>query len=308
MSRAVCGLVLAGLLGACASNGKDASGASGSKGGLVKPEELPPREREVLESWRAGGARWDAERERVFADPELSRFLVDNLVVQMVRSYDRSAVGSAFRPSTPFTQAQDELVRVADRSTPVLVEMLLLRDDVVAFMAGDTLRRIGAPAVDPVAAKLGTGPPEVRRRLAELVGALPESPTAEPAILEKLGRAAEHDEAWIVRAQSARALGIRAARRAEKGYAAAVLSRALSDPDAEVRKAALRALPDLGDASAVPALIRALERSAAAGDLPGLKSAQSALRELLAVSRDLDPEEWWTLWERRKADGAAKPR
>ncbi len=187
MRRTAAGLVLAALLGACASAGKD---ASGGKSGLVKPEELPPREREVLEAWRAGGARWDAERERVVADPELSRFLVNNLVVQMVRSYDRSAVGSAFRPSTPFTQAQDELVRIADRSTPVLVEMLLLRDDIVAFLAADTLRRIGAPAVDPVAAKLGSGPPEIRRRLAELAGTLPESPTGEAAILETLGRAA----------------------------------------------------------------------------------------------------------------------
>jgi HEAT repeat protein len=186
--------------------------------------------------------------------------------------------------------------------------MLLLRDDVVAFLAADTLRRIGAPAVDPVAAKLGTGAPEVRRRLLELAGALPESPTAEPAILEKLGRAVEHDEAWIVRAQAARALGVRASRRAEKGYAASVLSRALSDPDAEVRKTALHALSDLGDASAVPALIHALERSAAAGDLAGLKSAQSALREILGVPRDLDPEEWWTLWERRKPAAAPNPR
>jgi hypothetical protein len=305
MRRTVAGLALAALLGACASAGKD---ASGGKSGLVKPEELPPREREVLEAWRAGGARWNAERERVVADPELARFLVNNLVVQMVRSFDRSAVGSAFRPTTPFTQAQDELVRIADRSTPVLVEMLLLRDDIVAFLAADTLRRIGVPAVDPVAAKLGSGPPEIRRRLAELIGTLPESPTAEAAILETLGRGAEHDEAWIVRAQSARALGLRAARRPEKGYAAAVLSRALSDPDSEVRKTALRALTDLGDASAVPPLIRALERAAAAGDLPGLRGAQSALRELLGVSRDLDPEEWWKLWEQRKLPPPPKPR
>jgi hypothetical protein len=300
--------MLAALLGACTSGGKSATGSSSGKGGIVTPEELPPREREVLEAWRAGGERWDSERDRVLADPELARFLVNNLVVQMVRSYDRSAVGSAFRPSTPFTKAQDELVRIADRSTPVLVEMLLLRDDVVAFLAADTLRRIGAPAVDPVAAKLGEGSPEVRRRLAELAGELPDSPTAESAVLEKLGRGVEHDEAWIVRAQSARALGLRASRRTEKGYAAAVLSRALSDPDAQVRKTALRALSDLGDASAVPALIRSLERAALAGDLAGLESAQTALRGLLGVPRDLDPEDWWKLWEQRKPAPAAKPR
>jgi HEAT repeat protein len=290
---------LAVLLAACSSPSKPAPASSGPSG-LVAPEELPPRKREVLEAWRAGGVRWEAERDRAVADPELARFLVDNLVVQMVRSYDRSRIGSAFRPSSPFTAAQDELVRLSEHSTPLLAEMLLLRDDVVAFLAADTLKRIGAPAVDPVAAKLGEGPPEVRRRIAELVGELPEG-REEPRILEKLGRAAEHDEAWIVRAQSARSLGSRAARRAEKGYAAAVLSRALADPDAEVRKTSLRALADLGDASAVPALIRALERAAAAGDLPALRSAQSALRELTKLPRDLDPEEWWKLWEERKA-------
>jgi len=294
--REACAALLV-LLAACSSGPpKPAPGT----GGIVSTAELPPRKRAVLEAWRAGGASWESERERVIADPELARFLVDNLVVQMVRSYDRSAIGSAFRPSTPFTKAQDELVRLQDLSTPLLVEMLVLRDDVVAFLAADTLKRIGARAVDPVAAKLGEGPPEIRRRIAELVGDLPES-REEPRVLEKLGTAAEHDEAWIVRAQSARALGARAARRPEKGYAAAVLCRAISDPDAEVRKTALRALADLGDASAVPALIRALERAAVAGDLPALRGAQSALRELTKTPRDLDPEEWWKLWEERKA-------
>ena len=292
----VLALGVAVLPAACASDAAERRPPAG----LVKPEDLPPRKREVLEAWRAGGERWEAERGRVVADPELARFLVDNLVVQMVRSYDRSAIGSAFQLSSPFVQAQDELVRLADLSTPLLVEMLLLRDDVVAFLAGDTLKRIGAPAVDPVAAKLGEGPPEVRRRIAELVGSMPESAAEEPAILEKLGKAAERDEAWIVRAQSARALGSRASRRAQKGYAAAVLGRALADPDAEVRKSAFQALSTLGDASAIPALIRALERSAAAGDFPALKGAQSALRELTGTDRDLDPEEWWKLWEERR--------
>lgn len=305
MRPARAGTALAALLlAACSSNPPS---PAPSPRGIVAPEELPQKKREVLEAWRAGGAKWESERDRVVADPELARFLVDNLVVQMVRSYDRSRIGSAFKPSSPFLQAQDELVRLADLSTPLLAEMLLLRDDIVAFLAADTLKRIGAPAVDPVAAKLGQGAPEVRRRVAELVGELPES-SEEPRVLEKLGSAAEHDEAWIVRAQSARALGSRAARRPEKGYAAAVLCRALGDPDAEVRKTALRALADLGDASAVPALIRALERAAAAGDLPALRTAQAALRELTKVPRDLDPEEWWKLWEERKVPAAPAPR
>jgi HEAT repeat protein len=226
----------------------------------------------------------------------------------MVRSFDRSALGSALSPDSPFARAQAELVRIPKSSVPVLVELLLVGDDIVAFLAADTLKRIGAPAVDPVSAKLGVPQPEHRRRVVELLESLPESPSDEPAILERLGGTAEGDKAWIVRAQAARTLGARAARRAQKGYAAAVLSRALVDPDPEVQRTALDALVVLGDSTAVPALIRRLERAAAEGDLQALRASQAALRRLTGEPRDLDPEEWWKRWSARdRSNGAETP-
>jgi len=271
---------------------------------MVEPGDLPAAQREVLEAWRAGSATWAAERERVLADPELERFLVDNLVLQMVRSYDRAAIGSAQHLESPFNRAQAELVRLHASSVPVLVELLLVGDDIVAFLAADTLRRIGAPAVDAVAARIEVPVVEQRRRVVELLGALPESPSGEPALLGKLERRVAEDEAWIVRAQAARSLGARGARRTEKGPAVAALARALSDPDPEVVRTAVQGLELLGDRSAIPVLIRQLERAALAGDLHALRRTQQALRQLSGESRDLEPDQWWAQWE---AHGA-KPR
>jgi len=292
-------LLLALAAAGCTAGGGGKSGASAR---MVKPAELPERQREVLEAWKVGGEAWANQRAAIESDPELARFLVDNLVVQMVRSFDRSALGSAVRPESPFSRAQAELIRLPGSSVPVLVELLLVGDDIVAFLAADTLKHIGAAAVDPVAAKLGAAQPELRRRVVELLEALPESPTD------------ERDDAWIVRAQAVRSLGARAARRTQKGFAAAVLARALADPDPEVQKTALEALAVLGDSTAVPALIRRLERAANEGDLPALHAAQAALRRLTGEQRDLDPEDWWKRWSTREppgtpgAPGAKAPR
>jgi HEAT repeat protein len=299
--------VLCGLLAlvACSSDrGRAGSGTAR----MVKTEELPPEQRSVLEAWRAGGSAWESERERVRADPRLAQFLVDNLIVQMVRSFDRSELGSALRPQSPFARAQAELVRLPEASVPVLVELLGVKDDIVAFLSADTLKRIGAPAVDPVASKLAAPEPEVRRRIAELLEALPESATDEPALLEKLGAAVERDEAWIVRAQAARALGARASHRTQRGYAAAVLGRALSDPDPAVQTSALGSLGSLGEAAAIPALIRRLERAASDGDLRALQASQAALRRLSGESRDHDPDGWWAIWSERGRPADPSPR
>ncbi len=298
-------LATALVLGACASDGSRKS-STGAR--MVKAEELPPEHRAVLEAWRAGGAAWEIERERVRGDAELARFLVDNLIVQMVRSFDRSALGSAAHPDTPFTRAQAELVQFSATSLPVLVELLLVHDDIVAFLAADTLKRIGIPAVDPVAKKLGAGEPELRRRVVELLEVLPESPSDEAALDEALGRIAEHDVAWIVRAQAARSLGARAAQRSDRRPAVAVLTRALADPDAEVQKAALLALTALDERSTVPALIRRLERAVREGDLAALRTTQAALKRLLGEPRDLDPDEWWKRWSTRASPPPPDPR
>jgi hypothetical protein len=288
--------ILAFLVSSCASGGDGGAGRPSGPASLLRTEDLPARQREVLETWHRGGAEWELERERVALDPELTRFLVDNLIVEMVRGFDRSAIATDSRPNAAFDRAQAELVRQAQRSTPVLVELLGVPDGIVAFLAADTLKRIGRTAVLPVAERLAAKDAEIRRRAAALLEELPNAGRDEPAVLEKLAACVERDGAWIVRAQAARALGARGSRHEHKGYASAVLARALADSDPEVVKSALEGLATLGEAGATPALIRSLERAAREGDLPRLRASQAALRRLTGENRDHDPEEWWERW------------
>jgi len=267
-----------------------------AQGRVVNTAELPARERELWESYHAGGAGWEIERERVLADPELARFLVDNLLRELIQSYDRSRIARAGEQPGPFERAGTELVRLAPSSTAVLAEALALHDGVVAFLAADLLVRIGTPALEPVQAKLAHAQPEVRRRAAELLGRLPHAGEAEARIEESLGSRAEKDEAWIVRAQAAQALGARGAQHTHKGYAAGVLARCLCDPDPSVAESAANALRALAEPRAIPILIDALERSAARGNVAALRSTQAALRELSGQKLDRTPEEWRRWW------------
>lgn len=270
---------------------------SGSQGGeIVRPEALPTNEREAWELYHAGGAKWELERERVLADPNLSRFLVDNLVREMVKSYDRSRLAHTGEQQGPFERACDELVLLQKHSIPVLAEMLGLRDGIVAFLASELLVRIGAPANEPVRNKLDDPTPEVRRRASELLGRLPPAGEREVALEEHLGRIAQNDKAWIVRAQAAQALGARGSRHTHKGYAAGVLARCLSDADPAVSESAAKGLLTLAEPRAIPFLIDALERNSARGDLAALRTTQEALRGLSGEKQDRGPEEWRAWW------------
>jgi len=270
-----------------------------AQGRVVSAAELPAREREVWERYHAGGSDWEAERARVLADPELACFLVDNLLRELIRSYDASRLAHAGELPGPFERAAAELVLLAPSSTAVLAEALALHDGIVAFLAADLLARIGAPALEPVTAKLAHRQPEVRRRAAELLGRLPHAGENEARIEESLGARAEKDEAWIVRAQAAQALGSRGAHHAHKGYAAGVLSRCLADPDTAVAQSAANALRTLGEPRAIPILIDALERSASRGDVAALRATQATLHELSGQTLDRTAEEWRSWWREK---------
>ncbi|MBK7876350.1 MAG: HEAT repeat domain-containing protein [Planctomycetes bacterium] len=284
------GLALAALaLGACTSS---RSSDGGARAGVVRTEELPARERAVWEAWQKGGGRWELVREDVRRDPELTQFLVDNLVRTLVKSYDLSHLASVGQAHGPFERAADELVQFGTAATPVLVELLAVRDGIVAFLAGDVLARIGAPAVVPCRALLDDTEPETRRRAAELLGRLPHAGKDEVAVQETLAARVRTDPEWIVRAEAARALGNRGARHDHKGFALGVLGRALGDPDAAVLQSACAGLVALGERRAVPALARALRPASQRGDLKGLEAVQAALRALTGVQRSQTPEEW----------------
>lgn len=284
--------------------------ACGSPGGkhpepeMVPIEALPERKREVWETFVRGGGPWEIEREKVRRDPVLARFLVENLVIHMVRGYESDQIAKAGERASVFDRAQAELVELSEISTALLVELVVVRDGIVAYLATDTLIRIGARAVLPAAKLLDDPAPELRRRAAELLGSLPHAGDAEPGVLEALGTRAEKDEAWIVRAQSARSLGARARVHEHQGYAFAVLTRALADPDSAVVQSAALGLAKLGEPRAIPALVRALEQAAAAGQVSGVQGIQAALRSLSGVPRDQDPPEWWRWWKDHEADFA----
>ena len=121
-------------------------------------------------------------------------------------------------------------------------------------------------------------------------------------MLEALGTHAEKDEAWIVRAEAARSLGGRARVHPHKGYALAVLSRALGDADAAVVQSAAIGLAKLGEPRGVPALIHALEDAAALGKVTGVDGIQAALRSLTGIEHDQNPSEWKSWWKEHEAE------
>jgi hypothetical protein len=292
IASALC-VLLATTLAACKSD------ESAKSPRVVPTSELPADLRATWDVYRAGGAAWEIERERVLDDPERLRFVVDNLVIEMVRSYERSRLSKAGEMEGPFERSQRELALLYPGSAPVLAELLAVRDGIVAFLAADVLERIGEPALTPVARKLEDETPEVRRRAAELLGDLPHGGKDEPAIHERLGKTVKSDTEWIVRAQAAQSLGRRGARHDHKGYCQAVLSRALSDADPAVVASACIGLAELSEPRAIPAIIDALERAGASGELKVVRAAQDALRALSGVDRDQEPAEWSSWWRNR---------
>jgi len=287
-------LLLFTALTSCASQPK-------AQGGLVPMTELPERHREVWRAYHTGGPTWVIERERALDDPELAAFLVDNLVREMVRAYDRSRISATGRADGPFERARAELVTFADHSAPVLVELVRVGDSVVAFLALDLLREIGAAGV-PAAAALLDDPNElVRGRGAELLAELPGPVEGEDALRGRLAELVAGDESWIVRAQCARALGRRGRLEADTRPARIALAPALLDEDPKVVETAARALGELGDPRAVPSLIDAYERAVGGGDLAAMRAALESLRTLTGADRR-SPGDWRRFWsENRRA-------
>jgi HEAT repeat protein len=190
----------------------------------------------------------------------------------------------------------------------MLVQCLGLRDGVVAFLASDTLQKIGAPASAEVVKLFDDPSDETRRRAAELLGKLPPDPTGEPKILEALGRRVEGDKAWIVRGEAAGALGARGARQTQKGYALGVLVRALGDQDEAVAAAAVKALGALGEPRAIPRLVDALERAAARGQVTMVKPIQAALAQLSNDPLQRDVNGWRAWWRAKEGELTQPPK
>lgn len=276
--------------------GASALACASSRGRLTPIEELPPRYRAAIEAYGAGAETWAAERDAFVSDPAIADFLVDNLVLEMTRAYDQSKLFRTGEVRGPFERARDELVLLADRSTPVLVELLCSGDGVQAFLAEEALGRIGRDAVPAVAACLERPGDEARRRAAELLGELPNAGDDETEVEERLAACLASDRSWIVRAQVARSLGERALRHTSQAVARSALLGGLGDEDATVALECGRRLAALGDLRAVPALINALERARLHADARSAKALQLCLEQLTGHTGSVEPRAWRDWW------------
>jgi hypothetical protein len=296
-------LLAAGLVAGCSSP-REASDTKPAP--IVKPADLPARHKEILEAWKKGGASWDVERDAVRADPELARFVVDNLTIELVQAFDRGRFARVGQQQGPFERAQKELVLLQQYSTPVLVQFLTLRDGVVAVIAADTLTMIGLPALEPTLPLLADSHPETRRRAAALLGTLPYAGGGEPKVLEALAARVDGDSAWIVRAPSAEALGARGGRSENKGFAMGTLGRALNDADESVAEAAAKALGELGEGRAIPKLVDALAAASTAGRPLVVEAIQGSRAKLSRDATRRDVGQWRAWWREHEGE-FAKP-
>jgi HEAT repeats len=267
---------------------------------LTAETELPEEYRECWRAWYDNAPDWPTWRARVADDPRLARFVVDNLVRVMIKFYDHSAMTRAGDLPGFFERAQRELIWMAKDSGPVMVELVMVGDGVVSFLAGDVLVRIDDPQYSlSVANKLEDPEGETRRRAAQLLGKLPHAQKNETRVLDLLEHAALEDSEWFVRAETASAIAARALIGADAERSRRILSRALSDGDRAVVLAACEGLGSTRDLDAVPALLNLLERMerGESGDLAQMRAAQAAL-VLITGQRDLQGASAWRGWWR----------
>lgn len=288
------------MLAGCAAPKSASAADKSSADAIVRADQLPERERAVLEAWRRGGAEWELERETVKQDPQLARFVAANAARAMVASFERSRLQSQPVKDGPFERAQHELVALKEHSTPILVESLRLPDGVVAFLAADVLAQIGVDAVQPTAVLLDDARTETRRRAAELLGRLPALQQGEDQLLARLGVAATKDPEWIVRAQAAQSIALRGSQAKLTAHPVGVLCRALLDADPAVAIAAAQGLALLGDRRCFARLVDALEHASGRGEPKLVAEIERTLALLSGEERKRTPAQWRAFWEQNQ--------
>jgi len=273
---------------------------------LTPEAELPEAYRRAWRAWYEESPEWPTLRDEVEEEPALAAFLVDNLVRVMVRYYESGALAQRGDLPGPFERARRELVRLAPYSAPVCLELVMVADGPVAFLATDVLLAIDDPRWTlPAAERLAEGDEKARRRAAKLVAQLPYAGDDEPRVIDLLERAVVGDEEWSIRLQAVEAVGARANLAPELSRARTVLCRALLDEDSTVVRTALAALSRLGDARAVPALINLLDRVEREGrDVGTFRETQSCLRTLTGHVEEQGAAAWRKWWAAHRPEGS----
>lgn len=311
--RKIPGLVLLVLV-SCWAGCNSPTGGSEAAGVARRTalKDLPPAYRELVLAWRRQDPDWPLRREMALEDPGLTRFLVENLMVELIAAWqagDFSQEGSSTRGR--YDLVRGELWRIGDPAAKPLSELLALGNGQGPAIAGDVLMGLGIAGVRATSDQLlREENTNARGRAAELLGRLPRAPDAEPLVQTRLLDLLRTDPEWIVRRHCALALAlrIRGFRAREEGTpdrALGALSRALVDTDPAVSKAAAVGLGIVGDVRAVPALINHLERILRSSDLNHARSVYRSLSALTGV-RDLRGtaawRDWWRLHGKARID------
>lgn len=267
----------------------------------VRANELAPAKAELLKAYARGGPEWTSARERALADPALAKFLIDNLVLELVRAHRALGGADQSRALRAYRRALEELVAMPELSTPVLVTLLEVADPVGSTVAGVALEEIGRPAVEPVSALLLRSEVEARRRSADLLGRLPHAGSHEARVRALMVERFGEEPDWLARTALARAIGLRGSRDSDVIPWRQALQAGLLDEDPAVAQAATEGLIALGDERAIPVLIDVLDRSARSGDYTRFQGAQRALVALSRAGEQPSVAAWRAWWAKREA-------
>ncbi|HUK39090.1 MAG TPA: HEAT repeat domain-containing protein [Methanomicrobiales archaeon] len=162
------------------------------------------------------------------------------------------------------------LMKLFDGSSVSIPKKILARGTRnLRVAAGNTLVKIGAPAVEALTVALHNPNKDVRFNAARALGEI-RDPRAVESILDLL-----RDQNRTVRLAAARALGY-----IRDGRAVEPLSHALNDRARMVRNYIAWALGEIGDERAVPALQKAYKHALMEGDLSGQFAINAALEEI----------------------------
>jgi HEAT repeat protein len=172
--------------------------------------------------------------------------------------------------STGITGAVPLLMKLFDGSSVSFSKKILSRGTRnLRVAAGNTLVKIGSPAVEALTVALHNPNRDVRFNAARALGEI-RDPRAVESILDLL-----RDRNRTVRLAAARALGFIKDERAVEP-----LSHALGDRTRMVRNYIAWALGEIGDERAVPALQKAYKHALMEGDLSGQFAINAALEEI----------------------------
>jgi HEAT repeat protein len=172
--------------------------------------------------------------------------------------------------NTGITGAVPLLMKLFDGSSVSFSKKILSRGTRnLRVAAGNTLVKIGSPAVEALTVALHNPNRDVRFNAARALGEI-RDPRAVESILDLL-----RDRNRTVRLAAARALGFIKDERAVEP-----LSHALGDRARMVRNYIAWALGEIGDERAVPALQKAYKHALMEGDLSGQFAINAALEEI----------------------------